>query len=89
MQRCTACDRRIHLPEPACPWCGGHELVFEPASGDGLVHTYTVVHRSFAPAYRGREPYVMAWVDLPEGCGRSGTWWSARPSRCASACRYV
>ncbi|WP_245642453.1 OB-fold domain-containing protein [Nonomuraea candida] len=31
------------------------------------MHTYTVVHRSFAPGYRGREPYVMAWVDLPEG----------------------
>ncbi|MET8867818.1 OB-fold domain-containing protein [Nonomuraea sp. NPDC004580] len=67
IQRCAACDRRIHLPEPACPWCGGRQLVFDPVSGDGVVHTYTVVHRSFSPAYQGREPYVMAWVDLPEG----------------------
>ncbi|MBE1591130.1 Zn-ribbon domain-containing OB-fold protein [Nonomuraea angiospora] len=67
VQRCTSCERRIHLPEAACPWCGGGELVFEPVEGEGAVHTFTVVHRSFAPAYRGREPYVMAWVDLPAG----------------------
>jgi uncharacterized OB-fold protein len=67
VQRCTSCGRRVHLPEAACPWCGGDGLVFEPVSGEGVVHTFTVVHRSFAPGYRGREPYVMAWVDLPEG----------------------
>ncbi|TMR07222.1 Zn-ribbon domain-containing OB-fold protein [Nonomuraea turkmeniaca] len=72
IQRCTACDRRVHLPEATCPWCGGGELVFEPVSGEGTVHTFTVVHRSFAPAYRGREPYVMAWVDLPEGARAFG-----------------
>ncbi|MEV0233654.1 Zn-ribbon domain-containing OB-fold protein [Nonomuraea sp. NPDC050786] len=67
VQRCTSCDRRVHLPEADCPWCGAGELVFEPVVGQGVVHTFTVVHRSFAPGYRGREPYVMAWVDLPEG----------------------
>ncbi|GAA3667778.1 OB-fold domain-containing protein [Nonomuraea antimicrobica] len=67
IQRCTTCRRRLSVPEPACPWCGGRSLVLDPASGEGVVHTYTVVHRSFAPGYRGREPYVMAWVDLPEG----------------------
>jgi uncharacterized OB-fold protein len=66
IQRCTSCDRRSCLPEAACPRCAG-ELVFEPVPGEGVVHTYTVVHRSFAPGYAGREPYVMAWVDLPEG----------------------
>lgn len=33
----------------------------------GVVHTFTVVHRSFVPAYQGREPYVLAWVELPGG----------------------
>ncbi|WP_343953510.1 Zn-ribbon domain-containing OB-fold protein [Nonomuraea longicatena] len=33
----------------------------------GTVHTFTVVHRSFVPEFRGREPYVLAWVDLPDG----------------------
>ncbi|GAA2901595.1 OB-fold domain-containing protein [Streptosporangium fragile] len=67
IQRCTACDRRVHLPAPECPHCGGTDLPYEPVSGDGTVHTFTVVHRSFVPEFRGREPYVLAWIDLPEG----------------------
>ncbi|NUR83885.1 MAG: hypothetical protein HOY71_07345, partial [Nonomuraea sp.] len=47
--------------------CGGREFVVEEAAGDGVVHTFTVVHRAFADGYRGREPYVAAWVDLDEG----------------------
>lgn len=72
IQRCTACERRVHLPAATCPWCGGGELVYEPVSGEGSVHTYTVVHRSFAPGWTGREPYVLAWVDLPEGARAFG-----------------
>ncbi|MFF4617517.1 Zn-ribbon domain-containing OB-fold protein [Nonomuraea jabiensis] len=72
VQRCTACGRRVQLPEAACPWCGDDSLVFEPVSGEGAVHTFTIVHRSFAPGYQGREPYVMAWVDLPEGARAFG-----------------
>lgn len=64
IQRCTACGRRVHLPAASCPWCGGGEhggeLVFEPVSGLGTVHTFTVVHRAVAP-------FAAAWVDLPEG----------------------
>ncbi|MEU8103385.1 Zn-ribbon domain-containing OB-fold protein [Nonomuraea muscovyensis] len=72
VQLCTACARRVHLPETDCPWCAGGPLVFEPVSGEGVVHTFTVVHRSFAPGYQGREPYVLAWVDLPEGARAFG-----------------
>ncbi|GGT36711.1 Zn-ribbon domain-containing OB-fold protein [Nonomuraea spiralis] len=67
IRRCVSCGRRAWLPEPSCPSCGGGEHAVEPAAGTGTVHTFTVVHRSFAPGYRGREPYVPAWVDLDEG----------------------
>ncbi|MCK2219543.1 Zn-ribbon domain-containing OB-fold protein [Actinomadura sp. ATCC 31491] len=67
VQRCAGCGRWVQLPEAACPWCGSGELAFEPVAGTGEVHTFTVVHRSFAPGYQGREPYVMAWVDLAAG----------------------
>ncbi|MFE3453105.1 Zn-ribbon domain-containing OB-fold protein [Nonomuraea sp. NPDC059194] len=81
IQRCTDCERRVHLPAPACPWCGGADLVFEPVSGDGVVHTFTVVHRSFVPEFRGREPYVLAWVDLPEGARAFGQVVECPPER--------
>ncbi|WP_327086645.1 OB-fold domain-containing protein [Nonomuraea sp. NBC_01738] len=33
----------------------------------GHVLTYTVVHRSFVPEFVGREPYVVAWVEVADG----------------------
>lgn len=66
IQHCAACAAWVHLPRDACPACGG-ELRFIPVTGAGTICTYTVVHRSFAPEFRGREPYVLAWIDLQEG----------------------
>ncbi|WP_019634071.1 Zn-ribbon domain-containing OB-fold protein [Actinomadura atramentaria] len=65
IQRCAACARFVHLPRPACPYCGGDELPFTPVRGDGVVHTFTVVHRAFLPGFA--PPYALAWIDLPEG----------------------
>ncbi|MCW2946538.1 MAG: hypothetical protein JWR24_3255 [Actinoallomurus sp.] len=64
IQRCRSCRRHVHFPEPACPHCGG-DLSYEVVSGRGVVHTFSVVHRSFLPGFV--TPYVIAWVDLDEG----------------------
>ncbi|GLW62690.1 hypothetical protein Arub01_09340 [Actinomadura rubrobrunea] len=65
LQRCSGCARFVHFPEPSCPFCGGAELTYEPVSGRGRVHTFSVVHRAFLPGFA--PPYVVAWIDLPEG----------------------
>ncbi|GAA0384165.1 hypothetical protein Acor_78350 [Acrocarpospora corrugata] len=67
IQTCTACAHRIHLPAADCPRCGSTALTWASVLGHGTVHTFTVVHRSFVASHRGREPYTLAWVDLPEG----------------------
>jgi uncharacterized protein len=69
IQRCRACRRWIHFPEGACPACGCADLGFEPVSGQGKVETFSVIHKSFVPAFQGREPYVIAWIALPEQPG--------------------
>jgi len=69
LQRCRGCGTFVHFPEPTCPSCHRDELAFEPVSGRGTVHTFTVVHRSFAPGYGDRTPYVLAWIDLAEQPG--------------------
>jgi len=70
LQRCGGdCRRFIHLPEPACPTCGSTRLAHEPVSGHGTVHTFSIVHRTFAPGFAGRTPYPIAWIDLPEQDG--------------------
>ncbi|MCW2883377.1 MAG: uncharacterized protein QOE54_1498 [Streptosporangiaceae bacterium] len=70
LQRCAACCRFVHFPEPACPFCGGTELPYTKVSGQGTVHTFSVVERTFLPGFR--TPYVIAWVDLPEGARAFG-----------------
>jgi len=38
-------------------------------SGEGTVETFSVIHKSFVPEFQGREPYVIAWIGLPEQPG--------------------
>jgi uncharacterized OB-fold protein len=33
------------------------------------VHTFSVVHRTFAPGFADRTPYVIAWVELEDQPG--------------------
>jgi uncharacterized protein len=67
VQRCRACREAIFYPRPACPHCGHTELDWEPASGRGTVHTFSVARRPTHPAFRDSEPYVVAIVELAEG----------------------
>jgi uncharacterized OB-fold protein len=69
LQRCNACRRWIHFPEPTCPTCGSDDLTFEPVSGEGTVETFSVIHKSFVAEFAGRAPYVIAWIALPEQAG--------------------
>ena len=69
IQRCGACRRFVHFPEWRCPFCRRRELEFEQVSGRGRVHTFTIVHRTAAPGFADRIPYVLAWVELAEQPG--------------------
>ncbi|MBO3746651.1 OB-fold domain-containing protein [Streptosporangiaceae bacterium NEAU-GS5] len=75
VQACTACARRVHPPAEQCPDCGSADLVFAPVSGKGVVHTFTVVHRTRG----GRQPYAVGWVDLDEGVRAFGELLTAEP----------
>ncbi|WP_395111357.1 Zn-ribbon domain-containing OB-fold protein [Actinomadura sp. SCN-SB] len=65
LQRCGGCARFVHFPEARCPFCGGTDLAYTKVGGRGTVHTFSVIHRSFLPGFE--PPYVIAWIDLPEG----------------------
>lgn len=69
IQRCRTCRRFVHFPEWRCPFCQGRGLEYEPVSGRGRVHTFTIVHRTAAPGFADRTPYVLAWVELAEQSG--------------------
>lgn len=79
LQRCGSCGLVQHRPRAVCAAClsVGFESGFENgvengiehfvASGLGEVHSYTIIHQNQIPSFAGAVPYVLAYVDLPEG----------------------
>jgi uncharacterized OB-fold protein len=67
LQRCTGCGRIRHYPRPLCDACHsfGHDWV--AAQGSATVHSWTVAHHAFHPAFRGLPPFTLVTADLPEG----------------------
>jgi uncharacterized OB-fold protein len=43
------------------------DVVWIDAAGHGRVHSWTVAHHAFHPAFKAELPYVLVTVDLPEG----------------------
>jgi uncharacterized OB-fold protein len=67
IQRCDACLRLRHYPQPLCPHCRGARSSWQPVSGRGEVYSYAVCHRAFHPAFARAVPYVVATIELEEG----------------------
>ena len=67
LQWCRHCQRVIHFPREVCPSCLGDDLEFRPASGRGVVYAASVMPKPANPTMAGREPYVVALIDLEEG----------------------
>ncbi len=67
LQRCTQCGRLRHYPQLLCPHCYATGVAAVAASGRGTVHSWTVAHHAFHPAFKNDLPYVLVTVDLAEG----------------------
>jgi uncharacterized OB-fold protein len=67
LQHCKTCNNYIHYPRAICPYCHSEDLEFLPASGQGNVYAFSVMHRPGNPAMQDRVPYVVALIDLAEG----------------------
>ena len=67
LQRCRSCGLVQHRPRALCASCLSDGIDHFVASGRGEVHTYTIIHQNQIPPYAGAVPYVLAYVDLPEG----------------------
>jgi uncharacterized protein len=65
--KCDACGRLHYYPRPMCPHCWSEDVVLTPASGRGVVYTYSTVYVNDLPPFNERLPYVAASVELEEG----------------------
>ena len=61
---CTECGARYFDRRNACAKCGKRDFEAKPLPGEGVVRSFTIVHRA-APGVP--TPYVSAIVDLEGG----------------------
>jgi uncharacterized OB-fold protein len=59
LRRCSTCNKVHYYPRSLCPHCYG-ATVWEEASGQGHIYSFSVVRW-------GAAPYVIAFVALAEG----------------------
>ena len=64
-QRCQACSAANFPPAEHCRQCLSFDVVWERSAGDGVVYSWTVVHRAATPVFE--TPYAPAIVTLAEG----------------------
>jgi uncharacterized OB-fold protein len=61
IKRCTACGEAHWYPRALCPFCFSDETVWEESPGEGVIYSYSVMHRSPSG------PYAIGYVTLNEG----------------------
>ena len=61
IKRCNACGEAHWYPRAICPFCFSDETVWEESPGEGVIYSYSVMHRSPSG------PYAIGYVTLKEG----------------------
>jgi uncharacterized OB-fold protein len=66
IQRCKRCRYWNHVPTIACYNCASEDLAYEPVSGRGTVHSWTVLIDSPGPGFRDMLPVIVGIIELEE-----------------------
>jgi uncharacterized protein len=66
-QRCGSCGAKQYFRRAFCAACGSSDLAEQVASGRGVVHAISVVHRAATVEARAQLPYAILLVDAEEG----------------------
>jgi uncharacterized protein len=68
VQRCNHCGRHRFPPMPGCPTCAWPTSDVVEVEPRATIYSWIVVHRALTPAFQDEVPYVVAVVELAEGC---------------------
>ena len=61
IKRCNDCGQAHWFPRALCPFCFSEKTVWEESPGEGVIYSYSVMHRSPSG------PYAIGYVTLAEG----------------------
>ncbi len=67
LQYCDQCQQHQFYPRLYCMHCGSTNVRWVPASGRGVIYSYTVIHQNKSPEFVQDTPYNVAVVELAEG----------------------
>ena len=67
LQVCNVDGRPWYPIGPVCPRCLSDDWSWQPMAGHGVVTTYVVFHKAWAPWLARRTPYAVVQVELDEG----------------------
>lgn len=67
LQKCGACAALRAFGDPMCSRCQSREWEAVPASGRGVVWSWTSTYHPFNPYWKDRVPYHHTVVQLEEG----------------------
>lgn len=74
VQQCTGCGKLRHYPRLVCDACYSTAVRWHGISGRGRIHSWTITHHAFHPAFAAELPYALVTVDLEEGVRALGRW---------------
>lgn len=80
IQQCASCGVPRHYPRLLCDQCYSDDVSWVAASGRGVIHSWTVAHHAFHPAFIADLPYTIVTVDLLEGVRALGRWTGDTPA---------
>ena len=67
LQQCGVCRHTWYFHRSFCPACGDAAPATMTATGVGIVHAITLVHRAPSDEFRAAAPYRIVLVDAVEG----------------------
>jgi uncharacterized OB-fold protein len=67
LQRSRQGGPPFFYPRPICPFTGSRDLVWEEASGNGRIVSFSIVMRPNHPAFQDDVPIILAEIMLDEG----------------------
>lgn len=67
MQKCSRCGMFRFYPGLACHSCASLDFTWEPISGNGTIHSWTVLERARGNPFENQVPITIALVELAEG----------------------
>jgi uncharacterized OB-fold protein len=67
IQRCASCGALRWPPLVGCPECRSRDATWDEVTPSGVIWSFVVYHRAFAPELKAEIPYTVAMVQLDDG----------------------